>query len=317
MTNIMENVKFVKEHVLWLDVFNIENPDLKEPVFLLPKDTKKDRSGYAEISYNFDYDPINDKGWHFYCYTTIRITQVATISIRTHFSTNHPTFSWDRFFSPDSLVPVITRSTEKAMLRFVRHCEKNGISLPPNCHKINTPENEIFTWFTANDFINFYQSIKSIKESAKEFYKICFDLPVLKAKDSRKLFPLVFSVLDDVLFNNRSFNRFHNRNSFFESMLEMDYYSLKFKSIDPQYPTYRLNYNDIINLRICLDCVIHMLENNKLDYFANIFKHLAISDEELIEYISFAKLLHEKCGGDSNLKSEIWDDKIRLIRDFN
>jgi len=313
----MENVKFVKEHVLWFDVFNVENPDLKEPEFLLPEDKKKDRSGYAEISYKFDYNPVNDKGWHFYCYTTIRITQVAAISIRTHFSTNRPTFSWDQFFLPDSLVPVITLSTEKALLLFARYCKKHGISLPPDCHKINTPENEIFTRFTANDFINFYHSIKPIKEGSKELYKICLDLQVPKSKNARKLFPLVFSVLDDVLFNNRSFNRSYNRNSFFENILEMHYYSLKFKSINPQYPTYRFNYIDIMNLSICLDCVIHLLENNKLDYFSNIFKHLAISDEELIVYISIAKKLQEKCGGNKNLKSKNWDDRIRLIRDFN
>jgi len=313
----MENVKFVKEHVLWLEVFNVENPDLKEPVYVPPGYTKEDRRGLAEILHRFDYDPINDKGWHFYCYSTIRIAQFSAISIRTHFSTNHPTFSWDRFFLPDSLVPVIKLSTEKAMLRFVRLCEKNGNSLPSNCHKIYTPENEMYAWLTANDFVNFYHSIKSIKESSKELYKICFDLPIFKSKNLKKLFPLVFSVLDDVLFNNRSFNRSHNRDLFFKIILEMEYYTLKFKSIDPQYPTYRFNYYDIIDLTLCLDCVIHLLENNKLDYFANVFKQLDISDEELIEYISSAKILKEKCLGKRNLKSINWDDTIRLIRDFN
>lgn len=313
----MENVKFVEEHELWSDIFNFENPDLKEPVNLPSGFDEKDRSNLAEISHNFDFVPIHDMGWHFYCYTTVRLSRVAAISLRTHFSSTHPTFSWDRFFLHDSLVPVIQLSTENALLRFARLCKKNGINLPSDCIPKRSPQNEMYTLLIADDFVHFYSSMKPDMERMKDLYQIGFDFPNLKIVNSENLLPLVFSVLDDVLFNNRSFNRFHNRENFFSIIAEMDYYSLKFKSIDPPYPTYRFNCKDVLNLIRCLDCAIHQLEGDKFGYFVNLLKQFDISNEELIKYIFCAKFLKEKCTGDMELKSINWDDTIRLIRDFN
>jgi len=252
---------------LWHHIFTPESPDFEEDVSEEEEEAIGGEGSIMELVHNFDYATLPDNKCEFYSDVTIRFPMVAAVCMRSQFRVEAQAFDWDIFFTKENIRDVLSTAIVNTLKGLRDICQQNGVALPP---EINTPSpmvTEEMLLPIIEDTVRIYFEMRKPNYLSNYPMQETIQLKCAPTRDSILVFNIVFFVLDEVLFKNRSFRWKHNQDVFFKQVPEMKYTSLKMKCQKIMHEEVQLTQMDVTFFIRCLQCTVQLLLGDKGDSF--------------------------------------------------
>lgn len=287
-----------KVDLLWFEKYSTENPDLEE-LGRAPEDEPDDpENPMFVLNCEYDFD-MNEKGEReFYMDTLVKLPLFAIMKIRVRYKIEATgDLEWEDLFTTERLKVLVENSMQNGFYHFRDQCAKNGIILPQAILE-NTPDLPSFQidLVIENLIEDYFQYRQPFLKANAEYLRIpAVTLPPIT--NWQITLNLTLLVMDEVLFNNRHFNRINNRQNFFDIVPEHYFYSLRNKCVELKNKEVTLNQVEIHYFLIAQDCALQMAMGEKGDVLNEVMvSHGFVESVQKIWYIGASKLI-ELCRG--------------------
>jgi hypothetical protein len=264
-------------NILWSEIYTTNNPDLEND--LLKSDEVIGDGLDMVLVHNFDYEALPDNRWEFYSDMTMRLPDVASITIRSQFQILAEDFDWDLFFNEEILNPLIEAALNATTDSFKYFCQENNLILPGDMSKEGYKVGEEMVKRLCKDLVTQYFNHRKFYDIDNEINinKIALICPMGTTMNIS--LNLTFLVMDEILFNNKNFNRKQNRDVFFEYVPEMKYNSLRMKCIQIGKHDVTLTGADEFFFMKCITCAVQMLVGDKSDFLIPVLEERNVTRE--------------------------------------
>jgi hypothetical protein len=311
--NIKEIILF-DLNILWYEIYTTDNPNFENDS-AISGEIVDDGLDMVLIN-NFDYATLPDNRREFYSDMTMRLPKVASVTIRSQFKIVAEDFDWDLFFDVDILNQIIAVALESTTTAFKDICKENAVVLPPEMTKEEYKADEKMTKQLCKDLVSQYFNNRKLYDIANEKQLKNIGLTCPMGNTMNISLNITFLVMDEILFNNKNFNRRHNRDAFFKYVPEMKYNSLRMKCIQIGQHDVQLTEMDVHFFLKCIDCAVHMLVGDKCDFLIPVLEQRNVTREvQGIFFKSAGKLfaIYNDMPAEKDYKEEKieWDKLIK------
>lgn len=264
---------------------------------------------------NHDYEMLPGNKPRIYFDMGLRVYTLAAISVRTQIESECNEYDWNFYFQKAVIEPVIRIALRNCTEEFRKQCNARNI-------RINTslkPEPEL-----VRDMINAVnQNYLELRVNDDIFNKKIIESPglILQPDRIKTIIPIeiTFMILQDVLYNNKKFNRKKNLENLIKAVPEPMYHTVRMKAMKIVSEEVNLSMYYTSYFLICLDCALQlMLGEAEQELLTSLHsKGLTIENRDIFikegSYILdyFREALREKNSRVTNL--EIRYDWNRLI----
>ncbi len=277
-------------NTLWSEIYTTDNPDLEND---MAKSDEFIGDGLDMVLVNnFDYEELPDNRYEFYSDLTMRLPDVASITIRSQFQIVAEDFDWDQFFDKNILNPIIEAALNATTDSFKDFCQENNLTIPGTMSEKEYTVGKEMVEQLCKDLVNQYFNHRKFYDidNGERIKKIALICPMGTTMNIS--LNITFLVMDEILFNNKNFNRNHNRDIFFKYVPEMKYNSLRMKCIQIGKHDVTLTEADEYFFLKCITCVVQILIGDKYDYLIPILEERNVTREvQDIFFKSASKLI--------------------------
>lgn len=255
---------FIRFKHPWIDIYTTDNPDLE--INLARSDEHLEDGFDMSLINNFDYETLPGNRREFYSDLTMRMPNVASITIRSQFQIVAEDFDWDLFFAEDILYPLIEAALNSTTNSFKSICQNNHLQLPTlMLEEGYTVGEEMVKQLCKGIVDQYFNNRRQYNIENKEAIEtIALECPMGTTMNIS--LNVTFMLLDEILFNNKHFKKKQNRAIFFTYVPEMKYNTLRMKCIQIGKHDVKLTQMDVYFFLKCIDCAVQMLVGDKSDY---------------------------------------------------
>jgi hypothetical protein len=236
-----------KRNFLWFEKYDPLDPEVVnsdiEPNHL-----------QMSFSSNFDYEMLPKKKPRVYIDIGLKILPLAAIYFRVRFEGESCDLYWSNYFQPEVIEPCVKVSVDECIRAFREQCIANEINLTaeikPGPKTVQNITNAIC------------EAYHNRRRSMDKDNRKVINTPGLEVTPGRKTrIPLIitFMILDDVLFNNRNFNRRENLENFTEVVPEPVYHTVKMKCMEIDKGEIKLSLYHTAFFLVSLDCALQLI----------------------------------------------------------
>ncbi len=272
---------------LWKQTFTPEDSDPE--IYEDPEPNDEARN--FEIACTFDYDLTDGNNVLFFCDVTIRLPGIAIQSTRCSFKVNIPDFS--DVFTFDNLRYPVHTSIFYAFDRLKDLCEENNLPFPQDLDPDNPNVDDDFLETICNELIRVFRYDRAPFDMENKKLLDHYGLSFGPGWETQYLMILTFSVIDQLIYKNAAYNRFHNRKVFFDEVPEMRYNSLRIKceKIDKQ--EVKLTDLESVFFLKCVSCSVHILLSDKSDRLQPMLDKWGANAEVMDSFYKMATKLYK------------------------
>lgn len=277
METFQRRIEHLELFDLWKQIFTTEDPDPE--IFEDPGMTDDGKS--FVISSTFDYDLTDCDNLLFFYDITIRLPRVAIQSVRCSFKVNTNPFQ-DMFTEENLRYPVST-TIFYAFDLLKDLCTDNELPFPEGLDPDypNVDDEMLVQMCTEITDLFYHNRIPYDIEHDDLMNE--YGLAFTPGWEMKNMLFLTFFVLDELVYLNLNFNRYHNRKEFFAQVPEMKYTSLKLKCRRIEKQDLELTDLESVFLLRCIECVVHILLSTKGDRLQSMLKKWG-AGEEVMKY---------------------------------
>ncbi|MEO8147217.1 MAG: hypothetical protein ABI723_06250 [Bacteroidia bacterium] len=274
--SLAKGVNRLKVHILWFTV-----PEKSNVISL----QGEEENGKASISFNYDYQKINEQQWKVYLDWGISIAGTAKIKVRSGFA---PAYTEDELFNETNLVPLLEEAYNNCMHAFSKQCSMHGI----NREGAIDPGKDHFEDIGKSIIKQYFQSRKKDDERNTGLHAAGFSLTV--GDNTRLVVKATFMILDEILFLNPAFNHRHNQQMLADSMVhEPLYYTVKYNCLEIENGAIKLNILHTVMFCICLDVALQLLLDHHADDLQPVFAKYNFTPLRQQEFIKFGSHIYK------------------------
>jgi hypothetical protein len=291
MTEI--DVVLFEKNILWYEIYSTENPDTE--IDLETMEDMDSENPMMKLGCLFDYAILEDNSREFYTDILVKLPHTAAIMMRSHYSIKAEGFEWEYLFYPDKLKPIVSDALMNSMIEFRAFCADKGVKLPSEMLAKEPELTDEMVNGVCYNFVEDYNSYRKIYDAANAGAQKEIELNCPRSNGAIVTLNLTFLVMEQILFNNRRFNREYNREEFFKKVPEMKFYTLRMKCIRIGQHPVALTVEDVHYFLICMDCALQMILGDKADYLTPVLKERGVTDEVLQMWFKNASQLLNAC----------------------
>jgi len=286
-------IELFEKNTLWFEKFTPENLDTEIDIEINENGENVDVDTQFKICCLFDYATLPDKRWEFYCDVFVKLPHVAVLMIRSQYKVDSVDFKWDNLFVVENMKLIMTNSIYNALFEFKDICLENSIALAPEIIE-KEPEVPIeLIDLVCENVVDEYLTHRKPNDIVNNLALKEIELRCPMSEPVNITLNLTFLVMEQVLFNNRSFNRKQNQDIFFKIVPEVKFYTLRMKCIQIGQHEVELTVMDLHFLLICMDCAIQMVLGDKGDFLIPVLEERGVTNEiQTVWFKSATELLH-------------------------
>lgn len=258
-------MKLIDAAELWYEVYNAAYPDFRSSGEQIKEDETPGEGEVIAIANNYDYAELPGNKWQVYYYITIYLPDVISYTTVIKYEFEMEDFEWEDFFDAKAVRSSLVLAIQTALRHFQARVKMDELSI----------NNEIIQegYMPADSLID-----KMCQDMEDHYFNVLrpFDLEnytaLRRTELSRKygqgsytILKLTFAVLAEILFDNESFNRKHNRKIFFKHVPEMKFYTLWLKCNDMEKRDIALNGVETSYFLTCVECALQVVLGEKGD----------------------------------------------------
>jgi len=259
METFQRQIEHLELFDLWRQVFTPEDQDpysIEDPYL-------NDDGRSFEISSLFDYDLTDRDNLLFFYDITIRLPRIAIQSVRCSFKININPFQ-DMFTEENLRYPVST-TIFYAFDLLKDICTDNGLPFPEGLDPDFPNVDDETLKQLCEEIIKLFYNNRIPYDIQFEYLMNEYGLAFSPGWEMKNMMLLTFFVLNELVYLNRNFNRYHNRKAFFAEVPEMIFTSLKLKCWKIEKQDIELTDLESVFLLRCIECVVHILLSDKGD----------------------------------------------------
>lgn len=276
MNNIQ--VELFEEDILWFEQYSEENLDTETDFYMNKDDEPDDVAPMMRIGNLFDYATLPDNKWEFYCDISVKLPHMAAVLVRSQYSIYAEDFEWDHLFVVENLRVIISNAIMNGLVQFRQMCIKSEVDLSPEMKEKDPEVTDEMIEGVCGHIIDEYWTNRKPYDTTNAGALTEVELNCPSASSANLTLNLTFLVMEQILFNNRRFNRLHNREVFFEVVPEMKFYSLRMKCIQIGKHDVALTVEDVHYFLICMDCALQMVLGDKGDRLIPVLEEHGVTD---------------------------------------
>ena len=308
-------VELIEKNTLWFEKYSPENLDT-EIDFEMMEEESLEAVPIMKVGNLFDYATLPEHQWEFYSDISVKLPHLAAVMIRSQYKIYSEDFEWDHFFVVENVKPILTNAINNALFEFRHICLQNSVALTPEMSREDpiVPDETIEK--VCENMVDQYLTLRKPFDMANSEALTEIELKCPSLGPAEVTLNLTFLVMEQILFNNRRFNRIHNREVFFGIVPEMKFYSLRMKSVQIGEHNVDLTVMDVHYFLICMDCALQMVLGDKADLLIPILEERGATDEvQKMWFKSATDLIHacRESVEDSIERKEKFD-WIKMIR---
>jgi hypothetical protein len=271
-------IELFEKNVLWFEKYSPENLDTEIDFELEMDNEQDDVATLMKIGSLFDYATLPDNKWEFYSDVSVKLPHMAAVMIRSQYSVYSEAFEWDHLFVSENLRPIIGNALENALLEFRHICIQNNVDLSPEMKEKDPEVTEEMIDGVCENIVNEYMAHRKRYDMANEGAMKEIELICPTSSPADLTLNLTFLVMEEILFNNRHFNRRHNRENFFPVVPEMKFYSLRMKCIQIGKHDVKMTIEDVHYFLICMDCALQTILGDKGERLIRVLESRGVTD---------------------------------------
>jgi hypothetical protein len=206
------------------------------------------------FSSNFDYEMLPKKKPRVYIDIGLKALPLASIYFRVRFEGESCDLYWSNYFQPEVIEPCVKAAVDECVRAFKEQCIANEINLTAEIKP-----GPITVQNITNAICDAYHNHR--RGMDKDNRKV-INSPGLEVTPGRKTqipLKITFMILDDVLFNNRNFNRRENLENFTEVVPVPLYHTVKMKCMEIDKGEIKLSLYHTAFFLVCLDCALQLM----------------------------------------------------------
>ncbi|HJV77645.1 MAG TPA: hypothetical protein VJ602_04620 [Paludibacter sp.] len=272
-------VKLFEKDTLWFEKYSPDNLDTEIDHELNEDDAPEDVALMMKVGSLFDYATLPDNQWEFYSDISVKLPHLAAVMIRSQYKLYSEDFEWDRLFVVENIKPIVSNAIMNALIEFRRICIENSVALTPEMQKKDPEIPDQMIDMVCENMVNQYFTCNKPFDIANGLAVTEVELQCPSSHSVNVTLNLTFLVMEEILFNNRGFNRRHNREVFFEIVPEMKFYSLRMKCVQIGKHAVDLTPVDVHFFLICMDCALQMILGDKADLLTPVLEERGATDE--------------------------------------
>lgn len=250
---------------LWYEVYTSANPDFRSSDERIKEEETPGEGEVVAIANNYDYAELPGNKWQVYYYITIYLPNVISYSTVITYEFEMEGFEWEDFFDAKVVRSSLVLAIQTALRYLQARAKMDELSI----------NNEIILegYMPADSLIdrmcqdmedNYFNVLRPFDlENYRELRRI--ELSRKYGQGSYTILKLTFAVLAEILFDNESFNRKHNRKMFFKHVPEMKFYSLWLKCNEMASRDIELNGVETSYFLTCVECAPQVVLGEKGD----------------------------------------------------
>lgn len=271
-------IELFEKDTLWFEKYSSENLDTEIDHEMDEEDTP-DNAPMLKVGSLFDYATLPDKHWEFYSDISVKLPHLAAVMIRSQYKLRCENFEWDHLFVVENVKPIVSNAIMNALIEFKRICLENSVALTPEMIKKEPEVPDHMIDLVCENMVHQYLNNNKPFDIANGLALTEVELRCPSSQSVSITLNLTFLVMEQILFNNRGFNRKHNREVFFAVVPEMKFYSLRMKCIQIGKHDVEMTPIDVHFFLICMDCALQMILGDKADLLIPVLEERGATDE--------------------------------------
>jgi len=264
---------------LWHDIYSPQNPDLNGTP---GEDIEAETPGKGpiiQLAHNYDYETLPDNNFHFYSDITLRLPNIVSVTIRSQYKIISEEFEWDNLFSVEIINAILSNAIDNTIRNLTSFCKQNLPELSIDITKEQTSITDETINVISKDVVDTYFNYRKMDDINNAPMLRTIGLVCPDTNEMKNTLNLTFHILDQILFNNLSFQRLKNQDVFFDIVPMVKYHSLRLKCLQIQQQEVELSQVDVHFFLRCVDCAVQMLLGDKAEYLIRELAQHGVNDE--------------------------------------